>query len=262
MSVADAGAWLRSGTPLAVAAEGARDITPMVVGVVPFALAIGASIGASTLTTAQGVASAPTILAGAAQLTTVEMLEGITPPTSGEVLYKGSPLDARFREEFLCDGGVYDNIGIRKLIWMLEKREGLYTFDRVIISDAGAPFAVQYDTRYDSGYKGFLRLFMRAPDILMRRVADQLRETRLLSLVGPGGAGKTRLSIEVARRHVADGAQGVPCHEYPQQRRVCRRGRARRFTPGRRAFSVGTGTRAALPHQGRQGTGAVCTAHL
>jgi ABC-2 type transport system ATP-binding protein len=36
---------------------------------------------------------------GAGKTTTVEMMEGVTPPTSGEVLYCGEPLGARFREE-------------------------------------------------------------------------------------------------------------------------------------------------------------------
>ncbi len=36
---------------------------------------------------------------GAGKTTTVEMMEGVTSPTSGEVLYRGAPLGARFREE-------------------------------------------------------------------------------------------------------------------------------------------------------------------
>ena len=65
---------------LVVALDGARDITPMVIGVVPFGLAIGAAIGDSNLSTPQGIASAAGILAGAAQLTTVEMLDtGVAP---------------------------------------------------------------------------------------------------------------------------------------------------------------------------------------
>ncbi|MGH8244288.1 MAG: ABC transporter ATP-binding protein [Steroidobacteraceae bacterium] len=36
---------------------------------------------------------------GAGKTTTVEMMEGVTPPTSGEVLYRGEPLGARFRAE-------------------------------------------------------------------------------------------------------------------------------------------------------------------
>ncbi len=36
---------------------------------------------------------------GAGKTTTIEIMEGILPPTSGEVLYRGAPLDRRFQEE-------------------------------------------------------------------------------------------------------------------------------------------------------------------
>src|SRR6185312_15402876 len=36
---------------------------------------------------------------GAGKTTTVEIMEGITPATSGEVLYEGEPAGGRFREE-------------------------------------------------------------------------------------------------------------------------------------------------------------------
>ncbi len=36
---------------------------------------------------------------GAGKTTTIEIMEGILPPTSGEVRYRGEPLNARFREE-------------------------------------------------------------------------------------------------------------------------------------------------------------------
>ena len=36
---------------------------------------------------------------GAGKTTTVEIMEGITPPTGGQVLYRGKPVDARFRQE-------------------------------------------------------------------------------------------------------------------------------------------------------------------
>jgi predicted branched-subunit amino acid permease len=55
-------------------------MTPMVLGVVPFALAIGAAISASSMTSAQGLASAPVILAGSAQLAMVQMLDAGTAP--------------------------------------------------------------------------------------------------------------------------------------------------------------------------------------
>ncbi|MBM4218543.1 MAG: ABC transporter ATP-binding protein [Gammaproteobacteria bacterium] len=36
---------------------------------------------------------------GAGKTTTIEIMEGVTTPTSGQVLYRGEPLGARFREE-------------------------------------------------------------------------------------------------------------------------------------------------------------------
>lgn len=60
--------------------EGARDITPMVIGVAPFGLAIGAAIGSSSVGTAEGLASGPAIFAGAAQLSVIQMLDsGVAP---------------------------------------------------------------------------------------------------------------------------------------------------------------------------------------
>lgn len=63
-----------------MARAGARDMTPMVLGIVPFGLALGAMIGASELDPWAAVASAPLILAGAAQLTTLQMLEAGSNP--------------------------------------------------------------------------------------------------------------------------------------------------------------------------------------
>lgn len=62
------------------AREGIRDITPMVIGVVPFGLALGATVGASSIDPWAGIASAPLILAGAAQLATLQGLETGTHP--------------------------------------------------------------------------------------------------------------------------------------------------------------------------------------
>ena len=55
--------------------SGARDMTPMAVGIVPFGLALGATVAASSVDLWVGLASAPAILAGAAQLATLQMLE-------------------------------------------------------------------------------------------------------------------------------------------------------------------------------------------
>lgn len=60
--------------------EGVRAITPMAISVVPFGLAIGAAAAASNTPTLPALASAPLILAGAAQLTTIQMLDaGVAP---------------------------------------------------------------------------------------------------------------------------------------------------------------------------------------
>ena len=60
--------------------EGVRAITPMVISVVPFGLAIGAAAAASSTPTLPALASAPLILAGAAQLTAIQMLDaGVGP---------------------------------------------------------------------------------------------------------------------------------------------------------------------------------------
>jgi predicted branched-subunit amino acid permease len=67
-------------SPFTAAREGARDIMPMILGVIPFALAIGTAIGTSSLSAAQGIVTGPAILAGAAQLSTISMLdEGAAP---------------------------------------------------------------------------------------------------------------------------------------------------------------------------------------
>jgi len=64
----------------ALVRAGARDITPMVLGIVPFGLALGAMIGSSGVDPWAALASAPLILAGAAQLTTLQMLEAGSNP--------------------------------------------------------------------------------------------------------------------------------------------------------------------------------------
>lgn len=64
----------------ALVRAGARDITPMAIGIVPFGLALGAMIGSSGVDPGAALASAPLILAGAAQLTTLQMLEAGSNP--------------------------------------------------------------------------------------------------------------------------------------------------------------------------------------
>lgn len=59
---------------------GARAITPMAISVAPFGLAIGAAAAASDTSTAATLVSAPVILAGAAQLTAIQMLDADVAP--------------------------------------------------------------------------------------------------------------------------------------------------------------------------------------
>lgn len=55
-------------------------MTPMALGLVPFGLAIGGTIASSSIGSWPGLASGPIILAGAAHLATLQMLEaGVTP---------------------------------------------------------------------------------------------------------------------------------------------------------------------------------------
>ena len=66
--------------PRALVRQGARDMMPMAMGVAPFGIALGAFIGASSVDPWAGLASAPLILAGAAQLATLQMLDAGSSP--------------------------------------------------------------------------------------------------------------------------------------------------------------------------------------
>lgn len=66
--------------PWRVAIEGARDITPMVIGVIPLAITIGVVMSTSSLSTVQAVVSGPTILAGTSQLAALQLLATDTAP--------------------------------------------------------------------------------------------------------------------------------------------------------------------------------------
>lgn len=63
-----------SPTPREAFLQGARDVLPVVVGVIPFGLIVGASAVASGLTTADAVASSVLVFAGASQLAMIDLL--------------------------------------------------------------------------------------------------------------------------------------------------------------------------------------------
>jgi len=62
------------------ALEGARDMTPMVIAVLPLAVAIGAVISTSSVSALTGWAAGPLIFAGAAQLVTIQLLDSGAAP--------------------------------------------------------------------------------------------------------------------------------------------------------------------------------------
>ena len=62
---------------------------------------------------------------GAGKTTTIEMLEGINTPTSGSVLYKGVPLDTRYREEV---GIQFQHTALQEFLTV---RETLQLFERL-----------------------------------------------------------------------------------------------------------------------------------
>jgi len=67
---------------------------------------------------------------GAGKTTVIEAIEGITRPDAGEILYKGAPVGARFREE----AGI--QFQSTELLAKLTVRETLQTFSRLYASGA------------------------------------------------------------------------------------------------------------------------------
>ena len=92
------------------AIEGARDIVPMVLSLLPFALTIGAVLASSSIGTVEGILSGPLILAGAAQLIAVQMLEDGAAPfvivlsallINARIILYSAAMAPWFREESL-----------------------------------------------------------------------------------------------------------------------------------------------------------------
>lgn len=85
-------------------------------------------------------------------------------------LEESTPLGNRPWEDYLSDGGIFDNQGIRKIVWLKTSSnlKGISSFSHVFLSDAGAPFEVEYD----SHYKKLWKLLLRTPDIWMQRISS------------------------------------------------------------------------------------------
>jgi predicted acylesterase/phospholipase RssA/tetratricopeptide (TPR) repeat protein len=70
-------------------------------------------------------------------------------------------------DEYLADGGVFDNLGLRKLLWVQDKEPDVnHAF--IVISDAQGVF----DWRLQHSFGFIAQRTVRASDILMKRVSD------------------------------------------------------------------------------------------
>jgi predicted branched-subunit amino acid permease len=92
------------------ARQGCRDIIPMVIGVAPIAIAIGATISTSSVPALAGWAGGPLIVGGAAQLLTIQLLAAGSAPfaivvsallVNARVVAYGAAIAPWFREASL-----------------------------------------------------------------------------------------------------------------------------------------------------------------
>lgn len=77
--------------------------------------------------------------------------------------------EGQFSNEYFTDGGVYDNLGLRAFLWLLQQN---VTFDHILISDAGKPFQILSK----GAPLGIIGQSLRASDILWDRVWQLERE--------------------------------------------------------------------------------------
>ncbi|MCA8959213.1 MAG: tetratricopeptide repeat protein [Planctomycetes bacterium] len=101
---------------------------------------------------------------------------------------------------------------VRCLAGERDERPGSATELRRGLDLALAPKARAVATESDDSLGNLPRPwteFVGRADLLARGL-ERLREERLVTLAGPGGAGKTRLSIEIARRAIESAGEGEP----------------------------------------------------
>ncbi len=176
--------------------SGARDITPLVVGVAPIAVAIGAAISAADISPVAGWAAGPLIVGGAAQLLTIQMLDAGSVPfaivisallVNARVLAYGAALAPWFREATL---------GQRLLVAIPLIDPTFFTatarFERGDL-DQSARLA------YYAGAGGFLMLAWMAIQALVVAVGSSLPESSGLHLAAPLALGGLLAKTTVGR---------------------------------------------------------------
>ena len=91
---------------------------------------------------------------GAGKTTTIEMLEGISKPNSGDVLYKGQPLDIRFRNEagiMFQSTALQDFITVRETLQMFADLYPQQTDLEILIKRCNLQEYLERDNRQLSG---------------------------------------------------------------------------------------------------------------
>jgi len=84
--------------------------------------------------------------------------------------------DFPHERDYLADGGIYDNLGVRRIVRLLERSHP--EVETLVISDASASF----DWNTASAFSFVVSRTVRATDILMKRVSElELRSVRLPS---------------------------------------------------------------------------------
>ena len=91
---------------------------------------------------------------GAGKTTTVEMLEGIVDPTSGNVLYRGKPLDERFRQRagiMFQNTALQDYMTVREALRMFSSFYATTVDEDTLIEQCSLTEFLDRDTRKLSG---------------------------------------------------------------------------------------------------------------
>lgn len=86
------------------------------------------------------------------------------PPVRVDHATFGAPKDMFPNRHYMTDGGVYDNLGIRRLLWLFQPEERL---EMIVVSDAQRSLAKEYGHEYNMT----LGRTTRCVDLMMNRVS-------------------------------------------------------------------------------------------